>query len=172
MQIKIYSSYRPQHQKLYEDILALTSSLKETYPNYTDWYQKVFLPGLKKGERMYIIAKEKEQLAGCALIKKTNEERKICTLFVAPEFRKQGVAKCLIKAAVNKLGKQPLITVSSKNITPLKPLLGKMGFHLSRTKKSAYNPKDTEFYFNDEKSEAIQQKLIPLLINRAKQLSK
>ncbi len=173
MQIKTFNSYHPEHTKLYEDILSLTMPIKDTYSGYTDWYKNVFLPGLKKGERMYIVAQdENENLAGCVLIKNTKYEKKICTLFVNPLFRKQGLATQLMKISLTELGEHPLITVSSRNIFQLKPLLDKMGFHLSDKRKGAYGTEDMEFYFNDKKFDYIRKNLITVLINRMKQLSR
>lgn len=148
-------------------------SINDTYSGHTDWYKNVFLPGLKKGERIYVVAQdENENLAGCVLIKNTNDEKKICTLFVSPLFRKQVLATKLMETSLKELGEHPLITVSSKNMAQLKPLLDKMGFHLSGKRRGVYGAKDTEFYFNDKKFDYIRDNLIPVLINRMKQLSR
>ena len=77
MQIKTESVFLPEHQKLYQDILKLTASVQETYPDYPRWYENTFLEGLKKGERMILIAEEKGELLGCALLKKTSQEKKL-----------------------------------------------------------------------------------------------
>lgn len=173
VQIKTFNSYHPEHTKLYEDILTLTMSVNDTYSGYTDWYKNVFLPGLKKGERMYVVAQdENENLAGCVLIKNTNDEKKICTLFVNQSFRKQGLATLLMEVSLKELGEHPLITVSSKNIFQLKPLLDKMGFHLSDKRKGAYGAEDTEFYFNDKKVDLIKNRMVPVLPQRMKNLSR
>lgn len=173
MQIKTFNSYHLEHAKLYEDILSLTMSINDAYSGYADWYKNVFLSGLKKGERIYIVAQdENENLAGCVLIKNTNDEKKICTLFVNPLFRKQGLATQLLETSLKELGEHPLITVSSRNIVQLKPLLDKMGFHLSGKRKGVYGAKDTEFYFNDKKFDCIRDNLLPVLMDRINQLSR
>ena len=173
MQIKTFNSYHPEHKELYRDILDLTMSINETYSGHTEWFNNVFLPGLKKGERMYIIAlDENENLIGCILIKNTEEEKKICTLFVKPTSRKQGVGTQLMEAALKELGEHPLLTVSSRNISRLQPLLDKMGFHLSGKKKGAYGAEDTEFYFNDRRLDYIATHILPLLIHSAPQFDR
>lgn len=167
MQIKTFTSFHPEHSLLYKNMLDLTSAIGEVYPNYTHWYEDTFISGLKKNERMYIVAlNDQNTLTGCLLAKKTPDEKKICTLFVAPAFRRQGVGKRLLETAIKEFGELPLITVSSRDISQLRPLLDSFGFHLSAVKKGAYRQQDTEFYFNDPKADAIKNGLLPLLIQR------
>lgn len=116
---------------------------------------------------MYIVALDDQNiLAGCIFAKNTPDEKKICTLFVNPLFKRQGIGKKLLETAIKELGELPLITVSSRNISQLKPLLDHFGFHLSATKKGIYGQNDTEFYFNDKKADLIQKGLLPILIQQ------
>ncbi len=152
MQINTFSSYHPEHEALYQEMLDMTSVI--TYPGHEKWYRETFLPGLKKGERMYVVATDDGgKLAGCVLIKNTADEKKICTLFVDPDFRKRGVARELMEASLKELGEHPLITVSSRNLNQLNPLLKHFRFHLSASRQGAYGKGDTEYYFNDRKTE-------------------
>lgn len=166
-QIKTYKSFHSEHSLLYKDMLDLTLSINKTYPRYTAWYNNTFIPGLKKDERMYIVALDDQNiLTGCIFAKNTPDEKKICTLFVNPLFKRQGIGKKLLETAIKELGELPLITVSSRNISQLKPLLDHFGFHLSATKKGIYGQNDTEFYFNDKKADLIQKGLLPILIQQ------
>ena len=99
MQIKKYTSYQTKHIPLYREILNLTHNAEQTYPGYFKWFHQTFLEGLKKKERMILIAQESQKVVGCILLKKTPDEKKICTFFVHPDFRKQGIGQKLIKAA-------------------------------------------------------------------------
>jgi GNAT superfamily N-acetyltransferase len=171
MQIKTFHSFHKEHKKLYEDILSLTYSINETYPKYSTWFKEKFLTGLKNKERIYIVAQnENGQLVGCVLLKNTAQEKKICALFVHPDYRKKGIGGKLIEQTLSELGEHPLITVSDRNIVQLAPLLRRKGFHLSAVKKGAYRPEDTEYYFNDQKADAIKDGLIPVLIQRMNNL--
>ena len=173
MQIETFDSFHPEHRQLYEQILSLTQPINDTYPENTKWFKEKFIPGLAKKERMYIVARDDNNvLAGCVLIKKTKEEKKICTLFVNPKFRRQGLGKQLMEQTLKELGEHPLITVSSRNLSQLSRLLEQCGFHLSATKKGVYNSEDTEYYFNDQKADLIKNGLVPVLIKRMKQLKK
>ena len=169
MQIN-YFSY-PEHKMLYKKMLLLTHSINDTYKGHTNWYNNVFLPGLKKKERAYIIALDKNGvLAGCVFLKNTIDEKKICTLFVSPDFRRQGIATALMEESIKRIGEHPLITVSSRNLDQLSPLLSKFGFHLSAVKNGVYNSEDTEFYFNDKKADLIKHSFIPVLKARIEKI--
>ena len=172
MQIKTESTFIPTHQKLYQDILNLTLTIGESYPNYQKWYQETFLEGLKKGERGIITVCDKGKLAGVVLFKKTPAEKKLCTLFVHPDFRKRGIATQLVKATVAELGEKPLISVSEKNFAQVESLFKRMGFYLSAHIKGAYSHDTTEYYYNDKKQTVIQNGLIPVLLKRMRHLKK
>ena len=171
MQIKTFNSFNPEHIQLYEQLLCLTKPVNEAYPNRTKWFKERFIPGLKKKERMYIIAQEGDTLAGCVLIKNTVEEKKICTFFVDPKFRRQGLGKQLMAQALKELKDLPLITVSGRNLSQFSPLLKQSGFHLSAIKKGVYT-EDTEYYFNDPQTDAVKNTLIPVLKQRMFQLQR
>ena len=172
MQIKTESAFVPAHQKLYQDILRMTLSIQESYPNYQSWYKNTFLEGLKKEERKILFAVEKGEVVGCALLKKTPREKKLCTLFVRPENRHQGVGQALLVQTIKELGQNPLVSVSAKNMPGVHPLFQRFGFHISAKKQGVYLPDTMEYYFNDEYADAIQNGLIPVLMQRAKKLQK
>lgn len=71
MQIKVFDSFHSEHLKLYQEILELTKPVGQNYPGYEKWFQKTFMSGLHKKERLYIVAQDSnDTLLGCALIKK------------------------------------------------------------------------------------------------------
>ena len=171
MQIQTFDSFLPEHRKLYQDVLHLTEPVSEIYPNYPKWFLNTFLPGLKKKERLCVVAQDETQkLIGCVLVKKTETEKKICTFFVHPDFRRRCVGKQLMIHTLTALGEFPLISVSEKKMAELQPFLLKFGFHLSAAKKGVYHSDETEYYFNDKKADAIKNGLIPVLTQRMNQL--
>ena len=171
MQVRTFDSFHPEHTALYQQMADVTKATESIYPGAEKWFKEKFLDGLKRQERMYVVALNDDQtLAGFALLKNTEEEKKICTLFVASQFRRRGVGRQLIQQSITALGTVPLITVSQQTLSQFSGLLKRCGFHLSAQKKGVYNPKDTEYYFNDKKADAIKDELIPVLIQRMKQL--
>ena len=172
MQIKTERSFLPDHQALYESIFCLTRSVEVNYPDYSKWFHQTFLDGLKKGERAIIIAEENGKISGVALIKKTVWEKKLCTLFVCPENRRQGIGQKLLAQVVKELGQKPLTSVSEESVKNILPLFNRFGFRLSARKKGIYSADKTEYFFNDEHTESIRDRLIPVLMQRARKLQK
>ena len=87
-----------------------------------------------------------------------------------PENRRQGIGQKLLAKTINELGQNPLVSVSEKNKKDVLPLFNRFRFRLSAQKKDAYQTGRIEYYFNDEKADAIRQGLIPVLIQRAQKL--
>ena len=172
MQIKTYRAFSLKQKSLYQEILNLTMPVGETYPAYVKWYRQTFLKGLQQGERGIITASDQGRLLGVALFKDTVAEKKLCTLFVHPDFRKKGIASHLLKVVIQELGEKPLVSVSENNLPQVESLFQKMGFGLSAHIKGAYRSERTEYYFNDKKQNAIQKGLIPVLLKRMRQLKK
>ena len=168
MQIKNYVTYQDEQKVLYQQVLVMSATIETIYPDYIDWYQRVFLTGLKRGERALIVATNRKHLVGCALVKKTPDESKICTLFVHPDHRGKGIGTQLMKASLSYLGPHPLLTVSEQNLAQFQPLLNKFNFHLDGQAKRG---KHMEYYFNDRKRRLIKTGLIPVLLQRIKQLT-
>lgn len=172
MQIKVHRSFLKTHNLMYQQIFNLTKSLVRIYPNYENWYFSTFLSGLQKGERGIVVAEEQGVLMGVALFKDTPQEKKLCTLFVPKAYRHRGIATNILKTVVKELKQKPLISVSEGHLAQVLPLFNKMGFRVSVCKKGVYTPHSHEYYFNDDKAEAIQKRLIPVLMERIKRLPK
>ena len=151
MQIEKFSDFHPEHIFLYERILHLLQPTKQYYPKLNKWYREVFLVGLMQKERAYIIAKDDGKLVGCALLKKTPNEKKICSLYVQSDYRRRGIGEQMLKMALSELGKSPEMSISQKNIHFFQPLLERYGFQLSYKKRGEYTPNNTEYHFNTPK---------------------
>lgn len=138
--------YHPNKQNLYQQVFNLTASMTESYPNYYDWFQKTFLTGLQQGKNAYFLAMEGSELAGCCLIKNAKDEKKICTLFVHPAYRRQGIGRSLMDRAMAHLGSDVEISLSSKHLASMTRLLCDFGFYLSHMEYGLYAPDQTEYF--------------------------
>ena len=161
MQVLIYSGYYPEHKKLYDDIFKLTQSIGGIYPNYRDWYYNTFLEDLKRGNRSYAIATHHTIIAGCCLMKHTSDEKKICTLFVHPEYRRQGVGTDLMRVALEELGPNSFLTVSMGRLSSFIPFLDRFGFQMKMLPKvKTCDPQEALFY--RPKVRLIQKSRLPV----------
>ena len=151
MQIKTYHSFHPEHIFLYERILHLLEPAKASYPKLEKWYRHTFLPGLKKRERAYVMIHDAETLVGCALLKRTADEKKISSLFVHPDYRQKGVGEKLLTVAMKDLGPGVSLTVSEENLSSLQPLLQKFEFTLTSSRKGFYVRDKKEYFFKSSR---------------------
>lgn len=148
----------------YNQLPVLTKSIGSSYPGHFEWLSNVFLGGLRDGNRGYSFAIDNNKftdvcgghmvqmykLAGCALLKNTDEEKKICCLFVDPEYRYQGIASHLIENSFEMLGTdKPLMTVAENNLSQLQKLINRYDFELTSVRDSVYRRGIKEYYYNE-----------------------
>lgn len=99
-------------KKLYDEL----AMLQEEYPGFEEWFFGKVVPGVLSGSRLVFVAKYDDRVAGI-LILKNSDEKKICTLRVAPEFRRMGIGHQLMDCAIDALNiSRPVITVSDDHI--------------------------------------------------------
>ena len=173
-QIEIINSSSKGHKNLYANLARLTSPMSDVYPDYKEWLFKKFFPGLKDGSRKMVVAYNNDNPnnpVGVALLKDTQEEKKICCLFVREDCRGQGIASKLMKKSFESLKtEKPLMTVSNNNLSQLQRLLDKNNFEFSYKRKGAYQENNTENYFNNEATEILKKEVLaPLFAYKSKE---
>jgi GNAT superfamily N-acetyltransferase len=125
------------------------SAVAVNYPEFDSWLNFTFLRGMPSGERTVLVAHCDGILSGISLLKNTKAEKKICTFFILPEFRGQGVGSDLMSKSLNYLGDDRInITVPEPRLGELKGLLDSSGFELVSEKFGFYLPDRFEFYFS------------------------
>lgn len=167
--IQTIDYYSSADYALYHEVDALTHSINNTYAKHSKWLSQKFFPDLKDGSRKMIIALDAhKRLAGVALLKDTAEEKKLCCLFIREDCRGYGIASSLIQESLKVLKTdKPLLSISDKNFPQLKRLVELNKFKFSYRKKNAYSINDTEYYFNNEATEILKEKVLTPLLARA-----
>ena len=125
------------------------------YPEFHEWYQKVIKEIKEKPKERQILIKikglnpTKAQIIGFCTIKNTPEEKKICTIYINPQFRKKGYATELINAAINKLRiRNPLFTVNENINENFQGIIEKFNWKLTEKEKDKYIANNTEYIYN------------------------
>ena len=77
--------------KVIAESYALTDFICEDYPQHCDHFWSKYVPGIFDGEREIITCYVDKQIAATAFLKKVGNERKISTIYVKPEYQKQGI---------------------------------------------------------------------------------
>lgn len=140
-------------EKLYNNLKDLT----ESYPNFEEWFYKRVIPEmeLKNGEREIIIAisevesKKIYLLTGIAILKKTDDEKKICTFRVHKDFRSQGIGTGLFEECFKYLEtRKPKITISENTIDMFKKHIERYQFDIFETLEGYYKKGIKEYVYN------------------------
>lgn len=113
------------HNKI-KEIYELTKFLEIQYPNYKDWFYNKAIERIPKQEGEIFFIEEKGLIRGITILKKTETEKKICTLFVEKEFRNLGIGNALLSESFKYLEtKKPTLTIPQKNIECFSHLIDK-----------------------------------------------
>lgn len=135
-------------EELLSKILSTTLPVKKEYPEYKDWFMHTHVPNLGNN-RDILFAIFKNEIIGVINLKYTEEEKKICTLYVKKGFRFQKVGTNLLKMAFDTLGtNKPLITISDKKIFELKKFILANHWEVSQKLDNFYTYDHDEYVFN------------------------
>lgn len=156
----IFSNFSPNKYthpavttQLVRFLSPLLYGLDDDYPNFVGWLNHTVLTGLATGQRSFLYATYKGRPAGVAILKRTPHESKICTLKVAASLHRQSIGSELMRKSFSYLGTQlPLITVSTRKIDQLAPLLERFSFVHTDTIPNAYVFGQEELIFNSNVS--------------------
>lgn len=137
------------------------NDLESTYPNFYKWYNdKVLLELKQKPDRREIllavstvksenVEKIKRVISGIAVLKKYEDEKKICTFRILKDFRDTGIAYKLMDESIKFLETDcPLITISDNNLKSFEKLLKFYNFQQYEKLKDYYKKGVTEYVFN------------------------
>lgn len=119
-----------------ETMSFIFDEVSQCYPDFYGWFYTVFIDGLASHERRIIIETEGDDLTGLALLKKTEKNHAISTLFVVDKYRKKGVGSQIIDKAIEVLGgdKPISISVCEERERDFERLLESRGFRLKEIK--------------------------------------
>lgn len=133
--------------------------LENSYPNFYKWYHEIVLPDIRKGKngrRMYFAVSDvfeknyiSKQLTGLVILKRTPEEKKICTIRVFSRYQGQGIGQSLLEKSFEYLKtNKPLITISDKNREYFSGLIEKYQWSLKQILPNYYQPDAIEYVYN------------------------
>jgi GNAT superfamily N-acetyltransferase len=132
-----------------EDVFGLLDQLSAFYPKFSSWYQDKVVPGILAGTRRILVRRIDGNLAAIAIVKLTDEEKKLCCLRVLPNYQGTGVGIKLFEDAFAALETdRPLLSVAEEQIPRFKRVFDHFGFELSERYRDIYRPNKDEYSFN------------------------
>lgn len=137
------------------------SFLRKDYPGFRKWFNQTVIKEVGSSRRQIYVASPIDRddiIAGVMILKNTTEEKKICTLFVAEDYRTYGIGSRFVKLAINRLGTMfPVITVSGERNDAFFPFLQKFGFTLYGSYFGYYRETVVEYSYNGPIEPACQE---------------
>lgn len=134
----------------YNEIKIFVKKIAWEYSGFGLWFDKLFSSEFELDRtREIIICQSDFQMAGIAILKKDNDEQKICTLRVAKEFQHRGIGKELMALSLEWLqNDKPLITVHKCKCHEFNSLFNYYGFVLEEKQVNYYRLFNTELVYN------------------------
>ena len=152
--IKNYISKTNQDSfmSLADEIYELTVHLNGTYPGYKEWFYDKQIKGCLTPNRNIIFIKNEDgKIIALSCLKKDDKEKKICTLFVADEYRKQGLGSLLFEESMKFLETtKPLVTFTEDKLPMFEKKVTKYNWELTEIVDGIYNDGIREFCFNGQ----------------------
>ena len=132
------------------EALAFLLPLSEDYPGIEHWYRAKVVPGLRHGTRHLLRVERDGELVGLGIAKNEADERKICTVRVAPHYANRGVGVRLFDGLLKWLSDdRPHLTVSHHKLPLFERLFDYYGFNLSSARDGLYVPSACELGYNE-----------------------
>ena len=150
MEKYILSAMRDKNfSKAANEIYLLTDYNKLQYPEYFKWYYQTNIPRILSGEGEAIFYLDGFQIVGLSMLKRTDDEAKICTFFIDEEYRKKGYSSMLLEDSFGYLGTEsPIITIPENRLDEFSKIIDAYGWVPTETIDKYYSP---EVVFNNSK---------------------
>jgi hypothetical protein len=118
------------------------NNLRNYYSNFNEWFDKKVLTG----HRFVFVAYDKENFAGCLILKKDENEKKICTLFVREENLFDHIGGDFLQIAYDTLQTDKLPISISDEVKEEFFNSRNFNFVCEKEKHSAYKENVTEYF--------------------------
>lgn len=130
--------------------LAFLLPLSGDYPEIHAWFTNKVLPGLRVGTRFLLPVERDGQLVGLGIAKNEADERKICTVRIAPNYAGRGMGVRLFDGLLRWLDDdRPHLTVSTTKLPQFERIFEYYKFDLTSMHSGLYVPRVTECCFNE-----------------------
>ena len=137
------------HESL-SGIIDVLKPIKEYYPNYESWIENVVQSGLSNNTRKIRVLKNDNKIAGLSILKDTPDEKKICSLFIHPEYRGESWMYSIFTDSLMYLKtKKPVITIPSTIIKKYHGLIFSNQWKNTSKINNRYQPGIVEYGFNE-----------------------
>jgi GNAT superfamily N-acetyltransferase len=134
-----------------DDVYLVLYPMEGIYPDFNVWFYDKIARRHESEERAVFIRHMHGRIAAVAIAKRSDAERKLCTLWVDPLRRGSGIAADLGERAFEWLGtRKPLFTIPEERMAEFRGLLNRWNFQKSQKLIGFYRAGKAEFVFNGQ----------------------
>lgn len=130
--------------------LAFLLPLSADYPGIDRWFALKVVPGLRRGTRCLLPMERDGVLVGLGIAKNEEDERKICTVRVAPSYAGRGMGVRLFDGLLKWLDvDRPHLTVTQSRLPAFERIFDYYGFTVTSAQQGLYVPHAVELGYNE-----------------------
>lgn len=140
----------PSQIDLSRKIYSFLFILNFEYPNFKKWYRSLYtIDGLLKENREIVLCKKCDEILGVMILKQDENEKKICSLRVAPMYQRLGIGSSLLEKSFEFFNDdKPLITIHISKYYEFKKLFERYSFSLEQQVQGYYGLLRSELSYN------------------------
>lgn len=136
-------------EKALEEVRIFLANSIYDYPRHDEWYRGIMREIREGFDREMIVAYNGQRIAGVSILKRSQVEKKICSLRVAKEYRGNGIGTALFKRSMDYLETdKPILTVSQNKKDEFKKIFEYFGFSLEQVYPGKYRQGINEYCYN------------------------
>lgn len=134
---------------LIDQVLEVSMLVKTDYPDYKNWFLETQVPGIYEHTRNIIVAHIGKRIVGFVSLKRTSEEKKICTFYIEKNFRKNKIGSILVERAIEYLETdKPLITIPLNKLNEFTRIGERYEWQITDMQENLYRVGTTEVIVN------------------------
>lgn len=130
--------------------LSFLLPLSKDYPGIARWFAHKVVPGVRRGSRLLLPVERDGAIVGLGIAKKEADERKICTVRVAPSHVGRGIGVRLFDGLLKWLDDdRPHLTINAAKLPQFERIFDHYGFDVTSAHEGLYMPRMTELGYNE-----------------------
>lgn len=131
---------------------SVLEGMENYYPEFGHWYVNKVIPGIVMGRDTLLVARDKHQIVGVAIGKRSRHETKLRCVRVLPSYQSRGMGIHLIERMLRQLGSErPHCTVAEEMLHQFsRPFVNYFNFQLNRVERGLYRFGKLEYVFNEK----------------------
>lgn len=136
---------------LYEMVHNFLQDISVNYPKFDNWFFNTVYKEIKSEnpERDILVMLDGAFIVSIMILKNSKEEKKLCTIKVHEEYRKQNIATHMFEKSFIELNTlYPQFTVSDNNFPNFDSIIKHFNFKVSYAQNSVYDIGKNEYYIN------------------------